>query len=419
MAWLERQPQEVCVAIAHRAAMRVLPLATQLEGFPWSETLALASFRACLVSGVMSMPSSQAVGAEHLEEKLYELVTETAKKSLRDNQIDVGNAALSCAHSMVSATRGGHPFTMTAMVNASHAINATAEGPDTKSIDPRSLPWHAASLDKDLAADDFIKASIDFPKEMNDVMQPVYNSLDNALQAGGPWALWSKWYARAMAGDPLPWDLQEQIALIPDGIWQAGPQAVAVRIAEIERQFYGDPEKRPDTVPPLERTVLRDLVRSMLAEPSMNAAFALSTAESIERATREYLNATRENCLPQELAMLEPDQLPQKFRQIAAALEQAPTDSKAVEALEARIDELNGKVARLEADLATALSKSLNGRFKIAAIENLAKTVTSPWIIGALGYGACHFFGWTPSDWTLANLRSYVDALQKAVPKPP
>jgi hypothetical protein len=43
----------------------------------------------------------------------------------------------------------------------------------------------------------------------------------------GPWAFWATWYDRAMAGDPLPWDLQEQIALIPNEIWETGPEAVA------------------------------------------------------------------------------------------------------------------------------------------------------------------------------------------------
>ncbi len=51
------------------------------------------------------------------------------------------------------------------------------------------------------------------------------------------WTFWTKWYDRAMAGDPLPWDLQEQIALIPNEIWEAGPEAVAEEIARIEAAF--------------------------------------------------------------------------------------------------------------------------------------------------------------------------------------
>ncbi|PJE32683.1 hypothetical protein [Pseudooceanicola marinus] len=40
-----------------------------------------------------------------------------------------------------------------------------------------------------------------------------------------------------MAGDPLPWDLQREVALIPDAIWQQGPEAVAEQIAKIEAAY--------------------------------------------------------------------------------------------------------------------------------------------------------------------------------------
>jgi hypothetical protein len=57
------------------------------------------------------------------------------------------------------------------------------------------------------------------------------------LSLRGPWAFWATWYDRAMAGDPLPWDLQEQIALIPNEIWETGPEAVAKEIERIEAEF--------------------------------------------------------------------------------------------------------------------------------------------------------------------------------------
>lgn len=52
-----------------------------------------------------------------------------------------------------------------------------------------------------------------------------------------PWSFWSRWYDRAMAGDPLPRDLQREVALIPDRIWKQGPEAVAERIVEIEARY--------------------------------------------------------------------------------------------------------------------------------------------------------------------------------------
>ncbi|MEM1432410.1 MAG: hypothetical protein AAGG09_23375 [Pseudomonadota bacterium] len=55
--------------------------------------------------------------------------------------------------------------------------------------------------------------------------------------APAAWSFWRRWYNGMLRGEPLPWDLQEQVALLPDEIWEAGPEAVAGRIAEIEARF--------------------------------------------------------------------------------------------------------------------------------------------------------------------------------------
>ena len=40
-----------------------------------------------------------------------------------------------------------------------------------------------------------------------------------------------------LRGEPLSWDLQREVALIDDSIWEAGPEEVAKKIAEIEARF--------------------------------------------------------------------------------------------------------------------------------------------------------------------------------------
>lgn len=46
-----------------------------------------------------------------------------------------------------------------------------------------------------------------------------------------------RWYQGYLDGSPLPWDLQHDIALIPDEVWKAGPGPVAEAIALIEERF--------------------------------------------------------------------------------------------------------------------------------------------------------------------------------------
>lgn len=49
-----------------------------------------------------------------------------------------------------------------------------------------------------------------------------------------PDSFWHRWWRGAVSGQWLDWNLQRDIALIPDDIWQQGPKAVAAAIAEIE-----------------------------------------------------------------------------------------------------------------------------------------------------------------------------------------
>ena len=40
-----------------------------------------------------------------------------------------------------------------------------------------------------------------------------------------------------MSGHPMPWELQSEVALIPDEVWEAGAKTVAAEIAKIEARF--------------------------------------------------------------------------------------------------------------------------------------------------------------------------------------
>ncbi len=60
---------------------------------------------------------------------------------------------------------------------------------------------------------------------------------NRAIWAKDPdtWAFWVRWWDGVIAGKPLPIDLQRDVALIEDEVWQQGPKAVAEAIRAIER----------------------------------------------------------------------------------------------------------------------------------------------------------------------------------------
>ena len=50
-------------------------------------------------------------------------------------------------------------------------------------------------------------------------------------------AFWREWYQGFIDGNPLDWELQRRVALIDNGIWEAGPAAVADEIEKIRAKF--------------------------------------------------------------------------------------------------------------------------------------------------------------------------------------
>ncbi|WP_146188178.1 hypothetical protein [Ascidiaceihabitans donghaensis] len=52
------------------------------------------------------------------------------------------------------------------------------------------------------------------------------------------WGFWTKWYQGYLDGLPLDWKLQLEVAKIRDGIWEAGPEAVAYEIERIQAEMF-------------------------------------------------------------------------------------------------------------------------------------------------------------------------------------
>ena len=54
------------------------------------------------------------------------------------------------------------------------------------------------------------------------------------------WDFWLRWYEGMFKGQPLDWDLQREVALIPKDNWEKGPEHIAQLIAEIEARYLAN-----------------------------------------------------------------------------------------------------------------------------------------------------------------------------------
>lgn len=253
------------------------------------------------------------------------------------------------------------------------------------------------------------------PKEP-DWLSSALAEQDNLLDSGPEWAFWRDWYQGFLVGEPLDWELQRRVVVkIKEEIWEAGPEAVAEAIERIREDIDGEgPFDRPGSVPEVEKKTLVQYVRKLLENPEFSELSATGAADAIEKVVTDYKREAPSNCLPEELAHLEA--LPALFRSIARNFKSMASMEEKKADLIAQITNLNDKVARLEAELKAAKEKTLNGRFKIKAIEAFGSTIGCPWFLGVLGLETCHFFGQSPSDITYENLRGYFSDLLNATP---
>ena len=237
-AWLSDQSQEVCAAIALRAALRVLPTAYILErGNAAQVERALAVFRTSLASAVAAVgpePDSAVARAARLVRNVVDAtdavdnIAAAVTLSTEANNDPVRHIAIASQGIIRVETAVG-----AALLAADRHPNAAASA----AREARALTYADTALP--LSATGLLSERVLVPKGLTNALTELASKPGNIslLEQGGPWSFWSRWYGRAMAGDPLPWDLQREIALIPDAIWEQGPEAVAEEIEKIEAAY--------------------------------------------------------------------------------------------------------------------------------------------------------------------------------------
>ncbi|MBK0326518.1 hypothetical protein I5535_04340 [Rhodobacteraceae bacterium F11138] len=430
-AWLETQPHQVRIWFAARWALRVAPVLFT-DSNSATDHLILMSLRALLTASVAATCSASEF--DNLEQ-----AASAAARAAGGSVIRSAVAAAEAGRTFHNPNPSDPLFVDDHIHSDQHSaaqITAKAASTVTNSLEHADTIMRTTGDLYHITSPVFPAAVIDTgtPREwrplwpskpMAEKFLSGWESMKRSMQtAPEKWAFWLEWYEAILRGNPLPWDLSLRIAKeVTEEQWDAGPETVAERIEEIRREFEQRASfERPDSVPELERQRLAEHVTQLLANPKMTAIAAQGTAETLDRAIREFLDKAPANCLPDELIHLQ--DLPPVFRQIAEIVTNSATTEAKERRLAEEIEALNQKVAQLEAHLKEARGKTLNGRFKTAAIESLGKTIGGPWFIGAVAFGTCHFFGVSPSDLTLENLRGWLNDVNAAEPmqelaKPP
>lgn len=259
----EAEAQRIAVAIAHRAAMRLLPLA--LRSFLSREARGEGLkpqyvFRQLLISGVAGI-----------------LPTPATKQAAHAAALRPAGGATANSAAYSAATAAFSPAEAAAHCAAYAAADAAAyntAGWSTVSGDCRALSIGEALHRRSL-----------WPDAVNPISKQWQSAAKALVETGPEWIFWIDWYEKCLAGAPQDWEgLLTDIALIPSEDWEKGPKHIARLIEAMQRA--------------------RDAAR---ADADTKTVEAVRLAVSVNREPLRYqLQALVEN-LTQELERLKGD----------------------------------------------------------------------------------------------------------------
>jgi hypothetical protein len=246
-AWLRTQPREVCVALAARAALRVLPLAIHALNRRSSDRrsrLLLPAFRAAAAAwsaGVRSWPREVVTCAAVASNIAINAAADLAAESRADADAAT-HAGVDAAAAAADASEAAAAV-LDATTNPLHAAaRATARAAD-EAADAAAYVSGAAAAHAAFTAD--IRAILPrgnalalllaplWPSEPPDWADAAWSNLcDHVLAADEGWEVWTTWYEARLKGGPVDVDLETKRVIGPKR-WKEGPKAVNAEIAAI------------------------------------------------------------------------------------------------------------------------------------------------------------------------------------------
>ncbi len=238
-SWLRKQPPEVAVAFAARAALRALPFAHFAKRESYMRGLVLPVFRATSVTwaivarypalemGLVADTASLAADAASLAAATYPYAHYAAGAAA-----DAANAANHTANSTTDAEEAHYAASFS--IAAVHAADAAFLLAKTT-----AAFWSTISIDatrvKEGATASVIAGSPLWPQDQPDQLGSLWKELKAALHAEKQdWEAWTIWYDDRLDGRVRDDERELAYVQIEKALWDQGP---AIINAEIKRRI--------------------------------------------------------------------------------------------------------------------------------------------------------------------------------------
>jgi uncharacterized small protein (DUF1192 family) len=229
--------------------------------------------------------------------------------------------------------------------------NDPLEGPKEVPFDVFATRLQAEGLVEKLIAEvETLPHSVAKKFDLTNVEQIFDQTLKS--DSGQNWGFWQGWRNSILRKSPLDWDLQRRVALIPDDIWNAGPEAVAEEIARIEAQWQSEQASQTSHAPEFEP----DSVAHLFQYPQSVTASVNHISVNISQQFEVFRSETGLNETPELLKPLEA--IPTCLDRIGDILTNHGHNATSEQQLREEIGRLQKRVAQLEAELQLARSNS-------------------------------------------------------------
>ncbi len=293
--WLKDRPQEICVLMAARAALRVYPtlLHYGIGAGEERQRMLLAANRALLTS------AAAAIGpAAGLKDRNARAAARFAASATHAATEGIARPAARAAHASAYAAASSADAESFA-ASATAAAHAAANSATARAADARAAAGTYSDISKDASQIDdeggvrgnLLRSRLWHSNAMPEKLAADWEAvLATPGVRSGQWRFWIDWYEGFLTGEPLDWGLQREIALIPNEDWEKGAEHVAEKIAKIELKF------RTSVAPNFVRDDEADVFR-LGQEPALPEDVLGFVCERIETALQNALDAATNNGL--------------------------------------------------------------------------------------------------------------------------
>lgn len=367
--WLRQQSREHCAIIAARAAARVVPIATSFgNGGNVHRNLALLTLRATLTSGVAGKVPTLDVMAAAASAAAYDLYVAPAYAVGADaaRASDYDTDAADAAYASVSAS-------------ADAAVDVAISD---ATVSAYASAFAAASADVTIAFSGLFDAPLWGTTSEPDWLTEAVKGKKNLLNRGADWDFWRRWYQGMLTGQPLDWELQRRVALIPKEDWAEGVEHIAEVIEKIEREWRAEQGQANPRAPEFEPASVEELLK----HPRSVSASLAAQSDMISSGLAAFIHETGLNETPDFMKPIEA--VPASLGRIQTILLTPNRSAETEEVLRQEIGKLNAKVVWLEQELErlkSDLEQQKKPWFgKIAVLgSSVAAIVSAGWVVSA------------------------------------